>query len=499
MASNRRSRSPADMEEGAVGGAPRQRQESEGDEDSEQGKRIRTGQQSFAISSVPASPPTFVSLEEIMQAAKGMKNMMLAHEIAVDKDFKLQTFEPPENSIHKQVKDTIHRAFWDVLTSQLAEDPPNYSQAMVLLENIKENLLSLLLPQHTKLRQEINEVLDLEVIEQQIEAGTLNFQEYAHYVISVMGKMCAPARDERIRELTQTTEVVPVFRGILETLDLMKLDMANFTISLIRPNIIATSIEYERKKFAEILKVQPDGLAITRAWLLTHLNAAQASGTVELQSLDDQSYINKLTEQILAEAYLELLEWKSGRPFPETCVMDEARFGDLGVRTARLALVGAILLVTTTCAKQLQSVTAFKQDFMKHVNILLVDAQSEKDVENVMGSIAVQVIKDVNEALPKYGHKMLDSDGQKFLEGQILAIAEDDHKIKQLVRVRICEFLKQTITSPTAAPVQIPPGLSSLQEELTYITGQFLRLVSHNRAVFSQYYVDIVAEAMRNR
>jgi len=41
-------------------------------------------------------------------------------------------------SIHKQVKETIHRAFWNVLDAELKEVPPNYTQAMVLLGNVKE-------------------------------------------------------------------------------------------------------------------------------------------------------------------------------------------------------------------------------------------------------------------------------------------------------------------------------------------------------------------------
>lgn len=46
-----------------------------------------------------ASPPKFVSLEEIMKAAHGFQNMALAHEIAVDQDFKLEPFEPPDNRL----------------------------------------------------------------------------------------------------------------------------------------------------------------------------------------------------------------------------------------------------------------------------------------------------------------------------------------------------------------------------------------------------------------
>jgi len=37
-----------------------------------------------------------------------------------------------------------------------------------------------------------------------------------------MGKLCAPVRDEKIRELTQTQGVVPVFRGIMEVSHMLK-------------------------------------------------------------------------------------------------------------------------------------------------------------------------------------------------------------------------------------------------------------------------------------
>lgn len=46
----------------------------------------------------------------------------------------------------------------------------------MLLENIKEDLFSLLLPQHTKIKQQISEVLDTELIRQQAENGTLDFK-----------------------------------------------------------------------------------------------------------------------------------------------------------------------------------------------------------------------------------------------------------------------------------------------------------------------------------
>lgn len=84
--------------------------------------------------------------------------MELVHEIALNPDFKLQPYEPPENrwifhlirkttihrcylfhfSLEKRVKDTMHKAFWDVLREQLNKDPPCYDHAMQLLNDIKE-------------------------------------------------------------------------------------------------------------------------------------------------------------------------------------------------------------------------------------------------------------------------------------------------------------------------------------------------------------------------
>ena len=54
-----------------------------------------------------------------------------------------------------------------------------------------------------------------------------------------MGMLCAPVRDERLAELKEETKVVPLFKGIMDLLEQMKLDMANFTIQQVRPVIVS--------------------------------------------------------------------------------------------------------------------------------------------------------------------------------------------------------------------------------------------------------------------
>ena len=46
---------------------------------------------------VPASPPRYVSMEEVMKAANAVSNMSLAHQIATDEEFQIAASEVNKN------------------------------------------------------------------------------------------------------------------------------------------------------------------------------------------------------------------------------------------------------------------------------------------------------------------------------------------------------------------------------------------------------------------
>ncbi|XP_043483157.1 T-complex protein 11-like protein 1 isoform X1 [Leptopilina heterotoma] len=446
----------------------------------------------FMLGITGASPPKYVSLEEIMKATDGLKNMALAHEIAVDKNFKLEKLGVDEIGLHKQVKEIIHKAFWSLLEEQLAEDPPNYIQALVLLKEIKGTLDELVLPHHKKIRENINEVLDVDLIKQQAENGVLDFQHYAHYVMNIMSKICAPVRDDRIKELRQCTDVVETFRGIMEVLQLMRLDLANFTITMMRPNIVASSIEYEKTKFAEFLKIQSDGLRYTRVWILKHLNEKKIE-----TATNDPNSIKQITHCLLAEAYLDLLQFDF-TPNAETLMLDQGRLLELRDKTNRMSIISSVLLLVNNIAgPAIHGISSFKKQIKDHLNVILESVHSNKDLETVMPNVLLQVKADLKATLEEIGAPSMPPETETILDGQILDLVNPEHKIRYLVNLRIRQFLEKLILSQSAAPQQIPPGLSSLQEELASISAQFLILVSHNRSVFGDYYQDIVAEALR--
>ncbi|TKC52386.1 hypothetical protein EI555_017469, partial [Monodon monoceros] len=167
------------------------------------------------------SPPRVVTFDEVMAAARNLSNMTLAHEIAVNENFQLKQDALPENSLAGRV------------------------------------LLSFLTPGGNRLRNQICEVLDTDLIRQQAEHSAVDIQALANYVISTMGKLCAPVRDDDIRELKATCNIVDVLRQIFHVLDLMKMDMVNFTIRSLRPHLQRQLVDYERTKFQEILEETP--------------------------------------------------------------------------------------------------------------------------------------------------------------------------------------------------------------------------------------------------
>lgn len=427
-----------------------------------------------------------MTLTELMDASKGLTNMALAHEIAVDKDFSLQKIQPA-NEVEKQVKEIMQRAFWDLLEDQLKADPPQYSQAISLLTEIKGMLYSILVsPQHDKLKEKIEGILDIEVIQQQIDNECLEFEKYAGYILGIMGMLCAPVRDERLAELKEMTDVVPLFRGIMDLLEQMKLDMANFTIQQVRPVIVSQSVEYEQKKFREFLDSQDDGLASTREWLVRHAPSKEET--------EDPKYRKLLGQRVLNESFSEILEWDEYYPLPETLVMDQKRIFQLRDKVERVSVSTAVILLSFSNLNSLiipMDSQKVKETIKKHIDILLLDFYEDSDLLQILPNVAVQVIKDVNDYLEEKKKDKLSDSMMEDLTNQITSLEDPNQRIRDLLQKRIVDFCKQVI-SGNMKNIQVPPGLTICKNDLGDIAGHFVRLVNYNKNVFGEFYNEII-------
>lgn len=314
------------------------------------------------VESPTGSPPT-ASLSRLIELENCVSNLRIAHEIVVNRDFCFKPNGPPTDSLEGRVTEIVHQAFWDCLHQQLSMNPPDYSHAMVLLQEVKTLLGSLLLPGHIRLRAELDEVLDMDLIKQEVTQGALDLNRLAEYVINTMGSLCAPVRDPEIRALRQLQGPVELFRGIFRMLGLMKIDMMNFTVQSLRPHLMQQAVQYERAKFQQILDKDPASLDNTAVWL-------RAAASEELSAVSS-SPVSAMA--VLNRAYMHLLCWRPlDQKYPETVLMDRARLDSLGEQVQRLVLEASVLLVTSTqCSSAVWSLQGFVGKLRQSITALL--------------------------------------------------------------------------------------------------------------------------------
>ncbi|XP_062856886.1 T-complex protein 11-like protein 1 [Trichomycterus rosablanca] len=462
-------------------------------------KRIRTNTSSPHKQTPQSSPTKFLSMEELIETANSVSNMALAHEIVVNGDFQVKATEPTEGSLEKQVKEIVHKVFWDSLEKQLNDDPPVYDHAIKLVQEIKETLLSFLMPGQARLKAQIEEALDISLIQQQAENGALDIGKVAQFIINTMGAFCAPCRDEDVHMLRNITDIVPLFRSIFAVLDKMKIDMANFAVSSLRPHLLQQSVEYERKKFQEFLNKQPNALDCTRKWLQDTANTVlrEAEGATAGSSVASSQLLLSLHNQ----AYLRLLNWNNGMDsFPETVVMDQGRFLEMQLELERLVLVASVLLIVYNGAGEAISGLPGLMDTLKNtVRVLLADMHVPSfRVDEAFTAIAEKLCLELGECLTRHGFSPFHTDRQDALKGQITAVKSLDNPIRKLVDSRIQAYLLSFLESgPHKGPPAVPGGLAPINKELEELGIRLSHLVNFNKLVYSPFYQKLLQEVLQ--
>lgn len=78
-------------------------------------------------------------------------------------------------------------------------------------------------PGANRIRNQICEVLDTDLIRQQAEHNAVDVHGLASYVINTMGKLCAPIRDDDIKQLKATDDIVELLRLVFSYLFILLL------------------------------------------------------------------------------------------------------------------------------------------------------------------------------------------------------------------------------------------------------------------------------------
>ncbi|ALC49751.1 CG16721 [Drosophila busckii] len=428
----------------------------------------------FILPSVDGSPPKIVTMDEVASMFKNLKNMELAHEIALNPEFKLEPYKPPMDSLEGLIKTMVHKAFWDLLREQLNREPPAYDQAIRLLGEIKEDFPQLLSAKNASVMGRINAALDEQLIQQQAERGTLDFRAYANFVINLLANLCCPARDDAVAKLREIEDVVDTFRGILETMSLMKLDMANFLLSLARSDIAANSVQYEKQKFSTYLREFHGnaGFPATEDWLQRHRAGCN--------SQDD----------IIYNAFMQLLDYPADKDFPELLRIDKERFEGLSWRAQRLILCASLISIA-------QSVPVISQrrenriQLAQQLDILMQHVKQQDHISAAIDNCYEQIRAFINESLVKEQQSPLNDAQQEQLKAQVLQLCNKTSPVRSLMAKRLDGFVRVALRSNGNIPPP-PAGFTDFGEELVAFIASFRRLVSYNHAVFGEHFMQLL-------
>ncbi|KAJ8262009.1 hypothetical protein GJAV_G00161050 [Gymnothorax javanicus] len=460
-----------------------------------------TSDSSSKHSSPSSSPPKSLTLDEVMTSARDLSDLSLAHEIVMNPNLKLELLDLPQNSLEKRVKEMVHKAFWDCLESELNDDPPEYEHALKLLEEIREILFSFLNPGANRLRTQISEVLDLDLIRQQVDNNTVDIQGIADYIITVMGKLCAPVRDQEVKRLKDSSpNIVSMFKEIFRVLDLMKMDMVNFTLQTLRPELLRVSVEYERAKFQRAVETVPSLLDHTKDWIKACveelMTSVPASADKNLRALPSPMLV-------FNTAYIKLLTWDYQKhPIPETLKTDELRLQELQQGLHLLQTVAAILLVVhSAVGGPISSLPSLTARLKKMTSVLLEGMHSKNfNMPEALESVSVQISSELNKSLMERGYPALSPDLQATVRGQICSINQEDNPVRSLIEERVQLYFKSFLTTPnshlTVTPT--PGGLTLIQPELGTLAANFASIVNFNKQVYTPFYMGILKDLLFN-
>ncbi|KAF8545136.1 T-complex protein 11-domain-containing protein [Trichophaea hybrida] len=266
-----------------------------------------------------------------------VSNRQIIHELSLDKDFRLQ---PRKRSrLEQMVEDTAKAAFWATMREDIAEGKLE-KWIPALAETVRSKLLRLLDPKGS-FHRAVAESMDIDLIAQQCHNGSYDHEKLLSYVLDLLPKICSPARDEDVKALIEDQgDYISRLQKLLDVLETMQLDHANFLLMISAPQVIPEAIPYERRLFTADLEAGRTSLDKTRAWLLT---------------AKQQLPPNSSAKNIHTHAFLNLLfglSPLSPDEIPETFHLDHQRLRDTRDTLRSVILGGAIVLTVKTLLRR---------------------------------------------------------------------------------------------------------------------------------------------------
>uniref|UniRef100_A0A0E0CLZ1 T-complex protein 11 n=1 Tax=Oryza meridionalis TaxID=40149 RepID=A0A0E0CLZ1_9ORYZ len=293
-----------------------------------------------------------------------------------------------EGGFKEKVRETMEKAFWDVVVDSLRGDMPDYSYLVQLVKEVRDALYEMV-PKGWK--EEIINNIDLEILLQVLESGTQDMQylgQILRYSLGMLRKLSSPAKEDEMKrshdkllgELIEHSEcnnsgpnsfIIAVIKGLrftMEELKALKAEVSRARIQLLEPIIKGSGgVEYLQKAFADRYGSPSNAsvaLRSTAQWIST------SKDTVEVEWNEHVGSFSALPETDHAQPLVATL--RSGHGVPDQRqstipVSDDMELPECtGQRLDQLIRIGLLQLISGIEGVQMQSVPeTFKLNWLR--------------------------------------------------------------------------------------------------------------------------------------
>ncbi|KAI0843306.1 T-complex protein 11-domain-containing protein [Hypoxylon sp. FL0890] len=270
-------------------------------------------------------------------------NRVIVHELAINREYRIEF-----QYFQEQHKLRMAPLFED-LKSGPRDEEKEFHYLIIMANYIRDRLQHLVKP-GTPMHTFIGEMLDTEVAQQQFFAGSFSYQQFFSSVGSLLPKLCAPARDDEVKDLVENKlhqgDVVDRLEALLSFIDIMLYDYANYMLQVAAPNLLEHASAYEARRFAEELESGKITLARAEASWRNARNKVLA----EASRRDPEGINHPRARTTPDKIYWQMLldEFTQPSPsddsVPEPLALDIKRRVRIGCQTLRIITAGAILL-----------------------------------------------------------------------------------------------------------------------------------------------------------
>ncbi|PTD11307.1 hypothetical protein FCULG_00004345 [Fusarium culmorum] len=268
----------------------------------------------------------------------------------------------------------------------------NFKFFALVAGNIKDKLQRLLKPGNSMYNL-IGEILDPEMAERQFALGNFSYEKFFTAMASLLPKLCAPFRDEEVKDLIQNKladgNIIDRVEALNGFIDLMLCDYINYLMRIAAPQLIESAAPYEAKRFAEDVEKKQLGLSAAEAvWKASRskvLAEAYKKDPERINHPRSRPTAGRFYAQMLVDIFTQI----SPSPIeeiPEMLRLDYNRIGQISTTIQRIITAGAVLLQCKNILKR-DVRSSWKMEASRIMAVLEAGHPLQTTVDGVMAAL----------------------------------------------------------------------------------------------------------------